>query len=202
MKGTKNFIIQIENPYNETFKTEGGVELYGNVDFTYDRQSNRIAKVVGVPALFETEIKVGFEVLIDASPIYRQIYRGVKQWYQNVVDQEKNLFYLDKEMIVCYRKNAESEWIGFGENSLAKPLFEKKNINTTLILPSSASDETYLGKVQLKYTNKALKEEGVQNGDVLFLNKIGGIKYWFEGEEFWWIRNTDILGKQLNNIKK
>ena len=86
---------------------------------------------------------------------------------------------------------------GFGENSLAKPLFEKKNINTTLILPSSASDETYLGKVQITYPNKELQEEGVQSGDTLFMNKLGGINYWIDGEKFWWIRNTDILGKQL-----
>ena len=76
MKGTKNFIIKLENPYSDTFKTKGGLELYGNVDFTTEEQSNRIAKVIGVPSLFETEIKDGYEVLIDATPIYRRGRRG------------------------------------------------------------------------------------------------------------------------------
>jgi co-chaperonin GroES (HSP10) len=197
MKGTKNFIIQIDNPYNDTFKTESGVELYGNVDFTTERQSNRIAKVVGIPSLFKTEIKVGFEVLIDASPLYRQIYQGTKQWYQNVVDVDKNLYHLEKDMIVCYRENAKSDWIGFGENNLAEPLFEQKNINTTLLLPKNATEKKYNGKVKIHYANSNLKKEGVKNGDTLYMNSIGGIKYWLDGKEFWWIRNKDVIAKEI-----
>lgn len=197
MKGTTDFIIQLDEIYNDTFKTENGVELYGNVDFTAERQSNRIAKVIGVPGLYETEIKKGYEVLIDASPLYRQIYRGVKQWYQSQVNSDKNWFHLSKDMIICYRENKDSDWIGFGENCLVKPIFEEKNINTTLILPKNATEKKFEGKVKMCYSNSDLKDLGVKNGDTLFMDKRGGVDYWFEGQKHWWIRNKDIYGIQI-----
>jgi co-chaperonin GroES (HSP10) len=198
MKGTQDFIIEIKEPYSDTFKTKGEVKLYGNINFTTERQSNRIAKVVGIPVLFKTEIKNGDEVLIDASPLYRQIYRGTKQWYQNIVDQEKNLFHLGKEMIICYRKDKSLEWIGFLENSIVKPVLEEQNkMNTTLIIPLNVSKKKFNGKVVMKYANKEIKELGVKNGDILYINKLGGVKYWLNGEEFWWMRNKDIYAKEI-----
>jgi len=197
MKGTKDFIIQVK-PYSETFKTESGVELYGNVDFTAERLSNRVAKVIGTPGLFESDIKEGYEVLIDASMLYRQIYNGTKQWYQNVVDEDKEIFHLDKELIVCYRKNADSDWIGFLENSLVQPLMEETKINTTLILPANVSQKKFTGKVTMTYSNTELNELGVVNGDTLHINKLGGIKYWLNGEEYHWVRNKDIYAISLN----
>lgn len=198
MKGTKDFIIQLKDPYSETFKTEGGLELYGNVDFTTERQSNRVAKVIGLPALFETVIKEGYEVLIDASPLYRQIYNGVKQWYQNVVDEDKEIFHLDKELIICYRKDKNSDWIGFGENNLVKPILEDAHVvKTSLILPANVSQKKFTGRVTMTNSNTEINELGVTNGDTLFINILGGVKYWLAGEEFWWIRNRDIRAIDL-----
>tara|TARA_R110002110_G_scaffold314977_3_gene528112 strand:+ start:1038 stop:1643 length:606 start_codon:yes stop_codon:yes gene_type:complete len=201
MKGTKNFIIKLENPYSDTFKTKGGLELYGNVDFTTEEQSNRIAKVIGVPSLFETEIKDGYEVLIDATPIYRQIYNGTKQWYQNVVDEDENLFYLGSDMIICYRESESSEWKGFLKNSLVKPIMQEpkvaRKIKTSLIIPETATTQKFSGKVNMAYSNTELKKLGVKNGDTLLMDIRGGIKYWFEGIEYWWVRNKDIFAIEL-----
>jgi len=198
MKGTKNFIIQLDKAYNETFKTEGGLELYGNVDFTTERQSNRIAKVMGVPHLYKTDIKDGYEVLIDASPIYRQIYEGSKQWYQNVVNEKENLFYLSKDMIICYRENDKSEWVGFLDNCLVKPIMEEeKEIKTSLVLPETVTSKKFTGKISMTYANRDLKELGVENGQTLHMNPLGGVKYWFEGIEYWWVRTKDIFAIQL-----
>ena len=198
MKGTQDFIIHVKNPYSDTFKTKGGFELYGNVDFTTERQSNRIARVVGIPSLYKTEIKEGYEVIIAASPLYRQIYRGTKQWYQNIVDQDNNLFHLEREMIICYRENKSSDWIGFLANSIVKPILEEQNkINTTLIIPANVSKKKFNGRAIMKYANKEINELGVKNGDILHINKLGGVKYWLNGEEFWWIRNKDIYAKEI-----
>lgn len=193
MKSIHKFIIELKNPYNEKFKTEGGVELYGNVDFTADRQSNRVAKVVGVPALIDTEIKENNEVLIDFTSFYRQTYQGNKQYYQNVVDAEKDLYYIDPNMIICY-KNLGGDWIGYKQNSLVKPIFEEKNIDTTLILPDTVKTRIFTGKIKMIYANKELKEQGIKNNDTLYMNPLGGVKYWFDGKEYWWVRNRDLLG--------
>ena len=198
MKGTQDFIIHLKDPYKKTFKTKGGLKLYGNINFTTERQSNRIATVVGLPSLYKTEIKQGYEVLIDASPIYRQIYRGAKQWYQNIVDDDKNLFHLGKEMIICFRKNKSADWIGFLENSIVKPILEEQNkINTILIIPANASEKKFNGKAVMRFVNSKINELGVENGDILYINKLGGVKYWLNGEEFWWMRNKDIYAKEI-----
>lgn len=196
MKGTLNFIIQLDNPYKDKFKTKGGFELYGNVDFTAERQSNRVAKVIGTPALFDSDIKEGYEILIDFSSFYRQIYQGTKQYYQNVVDADKNLYYLMPNMIICFRENTESEWKGFGTNCLVKPIFEEKNISTTLILPNSATEKKFTGKVTMTYANTELQELGVENNDTMYMDIRGGVKYWFEGQEYWWVRNKDLYAKE------
>lgn len=197
MQGTKDFIIELKDVYNETFKTKNGVELYANVDFNADRLSNRIAVVKNTPALFNTEIKIGYEILIDFSPLYRQIYRGVKQGYQNVIDEDKNLYHIGKDLIVCYREDKNSEWIGFGNNSIVKPILEENTIKTSLILPQNVSQKKFTGKVIMKYANKKVNELGVVNGDTLLMNILGGLKYWLNGEEFWCVNNRDLYAKQL-----
>jgi co-chaperonin GroES (HSP10) len=201
MKGTNNFIIKLENPYSETFKTKGGLELYGNVDFTAEEQSNRVAEVISVPSLFETEIDDGYEVLIDATPIYRQIYNGTKQWYQNVVDEDENLYHLTSDMIICYRENKNSEWKGFLENSLVKPIMKetkvKDQIKTSLIITETERKPEFSGKVNMTYSNTELKKHGVKEGDTLFMDIRGGVKYWFEGIEYWWVRNRDLFAIAL-----
>lgn len=193
MKGTKNFIIELDTIYHETFKTKGGVEIYGNTSFTEERQSNRIAKVIGIPSLYQTEIKEGYEVLIDASPLYRQIYRGTKQWYQNVVDDERNWFHLEKDMIVCYREDTNSEWKGFLKNTLVKPIMEEeKKLNSSTLIEVDAPKK-FTGKVEMFFSNKELNRLGVRNGDTLYMDLRGGVQYWFEGIEYWWVRNKDIF---------
>lgn len=202
MKALNYFIIQLENPYNETFKTKGGVELYGNVDFTADRLSNRVAAVKSVPELFDSEISINDEVLIDFSNFYRQIYQGTKQHYQNVVDADKNLYYIEPSMIICYRKNANSEWKGYLQNCLVKPILEETKIKTTIILPENITERKFKGKVKMIFSNQELSEHGINNDDLLLMDVRGGIKYWVDGEEYWWVRNKDIYGKLVPKTEK
>lgn len=201
MQGIHHFIIQAENLYNDTFKTESGVELYGNVDFTAERQSNRVVKVISTPAKLQTEIKKGYELLIDFTPFYRQIYNGVKQGYQNIADKDKHWYWLEPSMIICYKspptpKGGVSEWVGYGENSLVKPILEENTIKTSLLLPNSEAKK-FTGKVEMIYANKELKEQGVKNGNTLYMDIKGGVKYWIDGKEYWWVRNRDLLGLEV-----
>lgn len=196
MKGIKDFIIKHNNPYNETFSTEKGVHLYGDVNFTADRMSNRIVTAVGIP-LYETEIKQGYELLIDFSNFYRQTYHGTKQWYKSVIDDKNNLYQITPNMIICYRENKDSEWVGFKENNIVLPVYEEEKIKTNLILPNNVTKKEFSGKVIMTYSNKKIKGEKVKNGDVVHINPLGGVKFWFDGIEYWWIRNKDIHGREL-----
>jgi len=49
----------------------------------------------------------------------------------------------------------------------------------------------------MRFVNSEINELGVENGDILYINKLGGVKYWLNGEEFWWMRNKDIYAKEI-----
>ena len=118
-----------------------------------------------------------------------------------VVDEDKNLFYLGSDMIICYRESESSEWKGFLKNSLVKPIMQEpkvaRKIKTSLIIPETATTQKFSGKVNMAYSNTELKKLGVKNGDTLLMDIRGGIKYWFEGIEYWWVRNKDIFAIEL-----
>lgn len=196
MKGLINYIIELETPYGEKFKTESGIELFGNVDFNPERLSNRVALIKGVPALHEGDLKKGHEVLIDFTIFYRQIYHGVKQWYNSVIDADQNLYHITPNMIVCYRESKNHDWKGFNKNLLVKPVLEEKEIKSTLFLPDNVkSTKEFKGKVKIVYVNSELQNQGISNNDVVLMDPRGGVQFWIEGKEYWWIRTQDVYGK-------
>ena len=125
MKGLHDYIIEIKEPFKDSFKTKGGLELYANKDFSAERLSNRIGTVKATPYLFEGVIQEGYEVLIDPSILYEQIYRDVKQESIHLLDSEKMLFKIDPKLIVLYRENEQQEWKGFLNNLLVSPIVNK-----------------------------------------------------------------------------
>ena len=53
MKGYNDFIIKVSHVFNQTFKTENGVELHADSRLSQDRLANRIAVVEEVPLAIE-----------------------------------------------------------------------------------------------------------------------------------------------------
>ncbi len=138
MTGLHEFIIKLDRPLNETFKTESGLEFYGNDRFHVDRLSNRVAKVVSTPVFHETPIKAGYEVMIEPTIFHKQIYRAKEQDYTNLVDKEKGLWRVIPQMIILYRKDKSHQWEGYLQNVLVEPIIEKeKEIKSSLILPQA-----------------------------------------------------------------
>lgn len=196
MKGIHDYIIEIAEPFKETFKTESGLELYANKSFSADRLSNRIGKVMEVPLLFDGIIKQGYEVLIDASILYEQSFKSVKQESIHLLDRDKMLFKINPNLIVLYRENENEQWKGFLNNLLVEPIEKKsqKLVSSLIIIPDEKA--TYeKGKAIVKYANENVKELGVNNGETVFIDPLGGIQFWLDGKEFWWIRTKDILAK-------
>jgi co-chaperonin GroES (HSP10) len=197
MKGINDYIIEIKNPFKETITTKGGLELYANKDFSADKLSNRIGIVKETPfSIQNSEIEIDFEVLIDPTILYEQIYRGIKQESIHLLDRDKMLFKIEPKLIVLYRKDKDSEWIGFLENCLCEPILkEKKEITKGLILLEDEKDEFLKDRVIVKYINQGLKDLGIEVGDTVAINKQGGIVFWLDGIEYWWLRVSDIIAK-------
>lgn len=190
MKGIHDFIVEITEQFSEKYKTAGGLELYVNKDISAERVSQRIAKVINIPYRHETVIKIGYEVLIDPSILYQQIYQGKKQDSIHIVDKEKGWFKLAPKEIILYRKDKSEDWTAYLSNNLVEPIDEKKEElkSSIIIIPDST-------KTQLRDRAKAVyvnDELGCEKGDLLAIVD-AGIPYWMEGKEYWWVRNSDVV---------
>ena len=71
------------------------------------RLANRIGIVKATPYLFEGVIKEDYQVLIDPTILYEQIFRDVKQESIHLVDRDKMLFKISPNLIVLYRENEQ-----------------------------------------------------------------------------------------------
>ena len=190
MKGLNHFIIELKIDFKDTFTTEGGLELYMNKSISQDKLSNRIAKVISTPCFHETVIKEGYQVMIDPTILYNQIYQGIKQDSINIVDKKKGWYMLEPKEVILYREDSESEWIGYLENSLVEPVIEtigEQKVGEIII--STGSKQLIEGRATAKYMSKDIE---AKNGDNLVINKNGGIPFWIDGKEFHWIRAIDI----------
>lgn len=196
MKALHEFIIELPKPLNDTFTTEGGIELYADKDFSVDRLSNRVAKVISIPSYVDTPIKPGYEIMFEPTILYKQIFKKVKQDYTSYVDRKKGWFRLTPNMIILYRKDENDQWKGSGQNLMVQPIkVETPKVESEhLIIPKTVNAQKFhKEKVIMLYSNKQVQELGVNNGDTVFIDPRGGVKFYLEGQEHWWLRTKDIF---------
>lgn len=192
MKALRDFIIKLDKPLNETFKTENGTELFAHADFSVDRLSNRIAKVIATPLYFDSPIQKGYEVMIEPTILYKQIYKGIKQDYNHFIDKDNMLFKVTPNMIILYRKDENDGWKGHLKNLMVEQIPEDEPvIKTSLLLPKMSEQKFKKGRAKALYVNEEIKEWGVNEGDELVINPNGGVNFWLNGKHYWWIRNRD-----------
>lgn len=189
MKGIHDFIVQIDIDFNETFKFESGMELYMNKDISADKLSNRHGIVVNTPAFHETEIEPGDQVLIDPTILYKQIYKRRRQDSIHIVDEEKNWYKVDPKEIIVFRKKESDPWKGYGENSLVEPIMEETKPLSSIIDMPFEKKEIKKGRARALHMNETID---VEPGTELIINPNGGLPYWFDGKEIWWVRNRDL----------
>jgi len=200
MVAIHDFIIEVKQAFNETFKTEGGLELYADKRFLGHKLSNRIAKVVECPALRSSIIKPNYEVLIDPTIFYSQAYEKTgQQENQYVLDKEKGHYKISPSMIVLYRETPESDWVGFEQNLLVEFYKEPIEPKTSLIITEVVEPEYIQGIAKVTYPNEELVEFGVLTGDTIHIKNNFGVAFYLDGKEFFWIRNRDILATTNKN---
>lgn len=196
MQGLNHFIIHLPKDYNDTFKTEGGVELYADRRLSADRLSVRIATVVSTPLLHETVIQPGYEVMIDDTITRRQIYNGVEQESIFLVDKTQKYYKLEPGMVILYRENAECDWKAYGENVMVE-FIEKETepapVSSLIILELPKKKEHVEGYAKVLYPSEALVEEGVKAGDTIAIKKGSGIAYYMEDKTWYQLCNRHVL---------
>lgn len=191
MQSLREFIIKSDFDFGETFTTESGVELYASKRFTGDKLSNKIVSIISCPAMLSEDIlEPGFEVVIDPTVYFQQHYNTTgDQDGPMVINRRKGLYRLNPSMIILYRKDKDSEWVGYG-NSL---LIEKKTEVTEekiegIITGINKKNEQYF----VAYPNS---NETLEAGEEVFVNTKLAIPLWFDNKEYLWLNNSDILAK-------
>lgn len=195
MKSIHEYIIKNDTPFLDSFKTENGTKLQGDVRFLADRLANRIADVVELPLnLLHDEIKVGYQVMVDPSIYYKQQYVvGGQMETPHTIDSKEGLYKLSADMIVLYREDDKSEWKGFEENLMVE--FAKKKDRTEkngIILPNEKAPEKI---AKVLYSNNFLAENDIKIGDTIIVNRDCAIPFWIDGKEMHWLRNQFLYAK-------
>lgn len=192
MKGISHFIIEVKNPFKDTISV-GAVELFVDKKISRDRASNRFGSIVSLPAFGgETILKKSFEIIFDATILYQQIYKEGVQESIHLVNKEKSWYKIESDMIILYRENENSEWKGCNDNLMVSFIKEEAKI-VSGIITGPAKEKIVKGKAIVKYNNDFLAEQGVVNGQEIFINPSCGIPFFFKNETVYWIRSKDVL---------
>lgn len=189
--GVHNFIIQTKNEYNETFKTESGLELYADKDFSQDRLVNRFAVVKALPTVLETKIQVGDEVMVDPTVFYRQKYEKTGLGDNHyIVDEEHRLYQIPSSLIIAYKRNGK--WNGNEQNLLIKVIKKDTQEKKGDLYIGEEKDKDKLIEAKLFIGNEFTEDEGITKDDTLVLSS-RGIPFYIDGAEYDMVRNKEIL---------
>ena len=195
MKHLRNYIIKIKGQeYNETFKTEGGMVLYGDRDFTYKKQVNAYATIVEKP-MEGGILEKGTKIFIDPTIFYHYLYEdGRNHNTQFTINKKEGLYHIDPEMIILYKEN--NDWIGFENNFLGAQEYDIKEDTVTNGIIVDFDKKKKRDTIKVVYPNEYLLENGVGKESDIFISKIGGVPVYIEGKEFLWLRNNDVMAVQ------
>jgi co-chaperonin GroES (HSP10) len=197
MIGYNDFIIKVDFVFAKTFTTESGLELHADSRLNQERLANRLAVVQEIPLnlINETPIKKGFQVMIDPTIFYENQYvaTGVQQT-PFTIDKNKGLYKIKNEMIVLYREDENAEWKANADNLLVrfkKEVVEEKKVGLIILEPKK--EKTLKDRAIILKANQLIKEEGVNDGDLVFVQQGIGVPFWIEGVEYNWINNRHVL---------
>ena len=72
---------------------------------------------------------------------------------------------------------------------------EEEKLSGNIVVEIATKKRT--NKYEIIYLNKFLKECEVDRGDVLYMKPNMGVSVWLDGKEHTWLRNEEVLAKQL-----
>lgn len=195
MKSLHDFIVYTDVVFNETFKTESGLELFGDNRFLQKRLAQREVEIKAMPLNYESENIVGYQAFIDPTIYFQNLYdhgKGVN----NEISGHKGFFKVQANMIIAIRKDSQSEWIGFGENLIVSKVMESgEEKKSGLIITEIAKPKEIKGVAVVQIPNADLLRDEVVKGDTIRYNDYYGVDVYIDGKEYTWIRTKDCLAK-------
>lgn len=209
MQGIYDYIIEIDKTYNETMKTESGLELHVDRRFSDREAANRIGTVVNIPAKEKTVIKKGYQIMFDPVILLDKKYEKGTMPSPHLLDEKNKWYKLKGNLIALYREDENSEWKAFGDSFLVEPVKDNQaEVKSSLIyIPESAQSKNKKGYGKVTCANIYLEENGIYAGDEVYLkmdrydanSDFLGITFRIDGKIFKKVRNIDLIGKVQKN---
>ena len=183
MKSLFDFIVE---PYGQRYNNEveiGDKSLIINTQMETFKSVNNIAKVIEIPKIYKTSIKVG-----DLIMIHHNVFR---RWY-NIRGEEKNsksyfkdnLYFVQLDQVYLYKR--DDKWKSINNRCFISPI---ANNNNTL-----SDKEQYLIGV-LKYGNKSLEALEINEGDLVGYTPNGEYDFVVDGKRLYCMKSNDIVIK-------
>jgi len=185
MKSVYNFVVTpIGERYNNTKKV-GDKDLILNTEIYNHQYVNRLAKVISIPIIGDTDIKPGDEVIIHHN-VFRRWHniRGIEKNSKSYFDE--NTYIIAHDQIFLYKRNGE--WVVPKGYCFVKPLKTKDQFNTDIEIPLMGivkySDGTVKQGDLIGFKPK-IEYEFIIDGERVYriLSNLITIKYEYQGDE-------------------
>ena len=184
MKAYKDYIVTpIGKRYNNSTSVDDK-ELILNTEIFNHKYTNRLAKVIATPILFQSPISVGDEVIVHHN-IFRRWHdvKGREKNSRSYLEEDKYL--IQEDQIFLYKNKNWKATTGF---SFVKPLKAINSFNVDderpLVGIVKYSDGSF-NKEELVGFRPSSQYEFIVDGERLYrvLNKFITIKYEYQGNE-------------------
>ena len=185
MKSVYNFVVTPKGERYNNKKKVGDSELILNTEIFNHQFVNRIAKVISIPMIGDTDIQPGDEVIVHHN-VFRRWHnvKGIEKNSRSFFDE--NTYLINQDQIFLYKRN--KEWKAPKGYCFVKPLKAKNPLNVDLEKPLQGivkySDGT-VGVDELVGFRPSSEYEFIVDSERLYrvLSNFITIKYEYQGDE-------------------
>lgn len=193
MKTLREFIVHVPTKYNDTWKSESGMEWHLSQFHNKRELANASVEVISAPIKNKGNVEVGDKVLIDIVAILdSEQYKFGNTGNHLLIDREKGLYRVSADLILLYQKKGETEWRSFGDKVVVEKIMEETP-KSSIIIDPTAGKKSLQDRGVVFIPSDALIEEGVKKGDVVVFDKRTNIDFFLEGICYMWLKDRNVM---------
>ena len=183
MKSLFDFIVEpVGKRYSNEIKV-GDKSLIINTKTESFKSVNNIAKVIEIPKVYKTSVKVGDLIMIHHN-VSRRFYdirgneKNSKAYFKD------NLYFVQLDQVYLYKR--KNKWKAFGDRCFVSPIKDQVDIHNWL-------EQNLIGV--LKYGNNVLKALKINEGDLVGYKPFGEYDFIVDGKRLYCMKSNDIVIK-------
>jgi len=183
VKSLFDFIVEpVGQRYSNEIKV-GDKSLIINTKAESFKSVNNIAKVIEIPKVFKTSIKVGDLIMIHHN-VFRRFYDVRGNEKNSKAYFKDNLYFVQLDQVYLYKR--KNKWKAFGDRCFVSPIKDEVDIHNWL-------EQNLIGV--LKYGNSALEALEINEGDLVGYTPYGEYDFIVDGRRLYCMKSNDIVIK-------